>query len=90
MNLSTRARLAAAGLLAAAVVGVAPAGAADSEYVPFVTDFPRPAAAPPAVPEAGSDGIDWADAGVGAGAVLAALLAGGAVAATLRSRPARA
>lgn len=59
------------------------------EYVPFVTDFPKPAAAP--VPAASSSGIDWGDVGIGSGiaAVLAALLAGSGLVLTRRARPAR-
>jgi hypothetical protein len=73
-------------------------------FVPFVTDFPKPAAAPvpaadPTVapttpspaPKASTSGIDWGDVGIGSGvgAALAALLAGSGLALTRRARPAR-
>jgi hypothetical protein len=90
MNLITRARIAAAGALAAAVVASAPAAAADSEYIPFVTDFPKPAAVPPAAPQASSDGFDWAGTGAGVGAALTVVLAGAGLALARRSRPVRA
>jgi len=59
------------------------------EFVPFVTDFPKPKAAP--VPAAGTSGIDWDDIGIGSGiaAALAALLAGSGLVLTRRARPAR-
>jgi hypothetical protein len=70
-----------------------PAGEAHDEYIPFVTDFgiaPRPPGAtvviesPPAStprPAPAAGGVDWADAGVGAGlgAALTALGAAGAL-----------
>lgn len=65
------------------------AGAATEPFVPFVTDFPRPAAAP--APDRSASGIDWADAGIGGGvgAAVAALLAAAALALVHRGRPAR-
>ena len=68
--------------------------APSEEYVPFVTDFPKPAGAPvraadPAAASAG--GIDWVDVGIGSGigAALAALLAGSGLVLTRRVGPAR-
>jgi hypothetical protein len=96
MNGMTHAvRIACAGLLAAlTMVFAATAQAASSEYIPFVTDFPQPAAPAPAVPvaapPAGAEGIDWAAlvaGGVG-GATLAALLVGSAFLFARRVRPA--
>jgi hypothetical protein len=82
--------------LAVAVFGSAPvAHAAHEEYVPFVTDFPKPANPLPPVerpaPEAGASGVDWDEVGIvsGAGAALAALLAGSGFALARRARLAR-
>jgi hypothetical protein len=81
-----------------------PAARAAEPFVPFVTDFPRPAAEPvagagrsgaPAAPApaaaAGPSGIDWVAVGIGAGAgaALAALVAGSGLALTRRARLAR-
>jgi hypothetical protein len=63
--------------------------AAEGPFVPFVTDFPKPAATPP--PKASTSGIDWGEVGIGGGvgAALAALLAGSGLVLTRRARPAR-
>jgi hypothetical protein len=71
-----------------------PRSATSGQYVPFVTDFPKPAAKPPgmpspAAPQAGASGIDWRDVGLGGGigAALVALLAGSALVFARRDRP---
>ncbi|MGH3031296.1 MAG: hypothetical protein ACRDNE_11155 [Gaiellaceae bacterium] len=96
--------------LAVAVFGSTPVGhaagsavsplATHEEYVPFVTDFPKPATAadptvapttPSPAPKASTSGIDWGDVAIGSGvgAALAALLAGSGIVLTRRARPAR-
>ena len=97
--------------LMVALLGSTPVGHAaldapvpSREYVPFVTDFPKPAAptvpapdptaapaTPSPAPQARTSGIDWGDVGLGSavGAALAALLAGSALVLTRRTRPAR-
>jgi hypothetical protein len=81
--------------LAVAVAGAAPvAHAAHEEYVPFVTDFPKPAKPLPPIerptPEASASGVDWDEVGfVSGGAALAALLAGSGLALARRARLAR-
>jgi hypothetical protein len=59
---------------------------AQGEYVPFVTDFPRPAAPTSAPPDAG--GIDWASlaAQAGLGVAIAVLLAGAGLTLARRRR----
>jgi hypothetical protein len=73
---SIRTWLAVVASVAAAVVLAAPAAATDTEYTPFVTDFPRAVAAGES---STSGGFDWLVAGglaVGVGLVaLVALLA---------------
>jgi hypothetical protein len=82
IRLATAALLAATAGLAADDAAAAPA----EEYIPFVTDFPRPVE-PAGAPAAGGGGIDWsgltADGGLAA-AVAAALA--GAVLLLLRRR----
>lgn len=86
--------LAATALAAVALVPGAQAGpptgkqVQSEEYVPFVTDFPKPKSAP--VPAAGTGGSDWGEIGIasGIGAALAALLAGSGLVLTRRARPA--
>ena len=95
-GMTTAVRIAVAGLLAAAAMAfVSTAGAATEPYVPFVTDFPKPAASPiPAGPtiasDAGKSGIDWAAVAVGGigGATIAALLLASAFVFARRARPA--
>lgn len=78
-----------AAALVAALPGssaVAHAAAPSAEYVPFVTDFPTPAAA--GAPAA--SGSDWSGLGIGsaAGVGLVALLAGSGLVLARRARPA--
>lgn len=84
MTTTRQTKRAALAAIAAALALAAPAGAADGEYVPFVTDFPKPAvplqvpAAPggPTQVAADESGFQWgsAVAGAGAGLGLAALV----------------
>jgi MYXO-CTERM domain-containing protein len=80
-----------------AAVGVAPAAAATDEYVPFVTDFPKPAeryvpfvsdfpepVSPAPAPQPVADGIDWAVPAQATVVALAALLTLAALAAARR------
>jgi uncharacterized protein (TIGR03382 family) len=62
--------------LVPAAQATAPNGAADREYIPFVTDFPKPVTTAPPARAAGS-GVDWGDAAAagGAGAAAVAILA---------------
>ena len=108
IGLSTALVIAAVGSASGAQAKLAagPAAPAHEEYVPFVTDFPKPVVTvhdeyipfvtdfpKPAAPAAKADasGIDWGDLGV-AGGIGAALaaLAGSGIALTRRARPARA
>ena len=79
MTTSRQMRRASLAAIAAALTLAAPATAADKEYVPFVTDFPKPAVpiqvptAPGArapVAAAEESGFQWASAAAGAGAGL--------------------
>ena len=84
MTTTRQTKRAALAAMAAALAFAAPAAAADGEYVPFVTDFPKPAvplevpAAPggPTQVAANESGLEWgsAAAGAGAGLGLAALV----------------
>jgi hypothetical protein len=86
--LTAAAALALSAPAAQGAAGADRAAAADATYVPWVTDFgktPGTAGQTPTVAVA-SEGVDWADASVGAGigAALTALLV---AAATLVRRP---
>lgn len=72
-----------------AVAFAKPAAGTAEPFVPFVTDFPKPAATP--APKASTSGIDWVDVGIGSGigAALAALVAGSGLMLTRRASPAR-
>jgi hypothetical protein len=77
MTTSRHTKRAALVATVAALAFAAPATATDSEYVPFVTDFPKPAvplevpAAPVGpTPIAADDGFAWGSAAAGAGAGL--------------------
>ena len=80
MTTSRQTKRAALAAIAAALAVAAPATAADGEYVPFVTDFPKPAvpvqvpAAPggPTQVAADESGFQWGSAAAGAGAGLGA------------------
>jgi hypothetical protein len=80
MTTSRQTKRAALAAIAAALAFAAPATAADGEYVPFVTDFPKPAvpvqvpAAPggPTQVAADESGFQWGSAAAGAGAGLGA------------------
>jgi hypothetical protein len=78
MTTSRQTKRAALAAMAAALAFAAPAAAADGEYVPFVTDFPKPTV-PIEVPStpvgptqvvADESGFKWGSAAVGAGAGL--------------------
>ena len=83
----------------AAVDPAASRPATQAEYIPFVTDFPKPAAPDPRVAptrpspaaKASTSGIDWVDGGIGSGvgAALAALLAVSGIVLTGRAASAR-
>jgi hypothetical protein len=95
MTTSRQMRRVSLAAIAAALALAAPATAADKEYVPFVTDFPKPAvpiqvpAAPggPTQAPAGESGFEWGSAAAGAGAGLgfAALVALGLALRTRRT-----
>jgi len=85
MGTSRHTKRAGFAAFATALALAAPATAADKEYVPFVTDFPKPAvpapvpiapASPTPVALAEESGFEWgsAAAGAGAGLGLAALV----------------
>ena len=92
MTTSRQMRRVSLAAIAAALTLAAPATAADKEYVPFVTDFPKPAApiqvpTAPGAPAAATEesGFQWSSAAAGAGAGLGlALLVGLALAVRTR------
>lgn len=86
MRIAKRTQSAAAVTLIAAAVAAPPAQAAGDED--FVLRRDGSKAVPVAVPDPGApaDGFDWGDAGIGAGAAVAALLVGAAGAHVARSR----
>ena len=92
MTTSRQMRRVSLAAIVAALTLAAPATAADMEYVPFVTDFPKPAVpiqvpTAPGAPASATDesGFQWSSAAAGAGAGLGlAVLVGLALAVRTR------